>query len=116
MPAQQGATQGLERERRLALEDAKLAPADDFVATIAYVPGEEAGLKYSLMKRFDEFSGDELSYLAASARLPEGLVLETAKSTVALFHELWAQEKKDLPLHSDVVKAIDARLKTIPIN
>lgn len=94
---------------------ARLAPAYDFVATIAYLPDEEAGLKYSRTKRFDEFTEDELSHLAARARLPETLVLDTARETVEMFHEIWAKEKKNLPLYKDVVTAIDAHLKKIPI-
>lgn len=94
---------------------ARLAPAYDFVATIAYLPDEEAGLKYSRTKRFDGFDADELSHLAARAGLSETLVLGTAKETVALFHETWAKEKKNLPLYKDVVAVIDAHLKTVPI-
>lgn len=95
--------------------NAALAPAYDFVSTIAYIPDEEAGLKYSRTRRFDEFNADELSHLAARARLPERLVLETAARTVELFHETWAREKKHLPLHREVARAIDAHLKTLKI-
>ena len=94
---------------------ARLAPAYDFVATIAYLPDEEAALKYSRTKRFDEFTEDELAHLAARAKLPETLVLDTARETVALFHDHWPKEKKNLPLYKDAVRAIDAHLKTVPI-
>jgi serine/threonine-protein kinase HipA len=94
---------------------ARLAPAYDFVATIAYLPDDQAALKYSRTKRFNEFSEDELSHLAACAKLPETLVLDTARETVALFHEAWAREKKNLPLYEDVVTAVDAHVKKVPI-
>ena len=94
---------------------ARLAPAYDFVATIAYVPDEEAALKYSRTKRFDEFTEDELSHLAGRARLPEALVLDAARETVARFHQHWAQEKKNLPLDRNVISAVDNHLKEIPI-
>lgn len=94
---------------------ARLAPAYDFVATIAYLPDENAGLKYSRTKRFDEFDEDELSHLAARAKLPETLVLETARETVALFYEIWAKEKKNLPLYEAVITAVDAHVKKVPI-
>lgn len=94
---------------------AHLAPAYDFVATIAYLPDDEAGLKYSRTKRFDEFDEDELSHLASRAGLSETLVLETAKETVALFHDAWAKEKNNLPLYKDVMTVIDAHLKAVPI-
>jgi serine/threonine-protein kinase HipA len=94
---------------------ARLAPAYDFVATIAYIPDEQAGLKFSRTKRFDEFTEDELAHLAARAHLPETFVLNTARETVALFHEHWNREKNNLPLYKDVIAAVEAHLKKVPI-
>jgi len=95
--------------------NAVLAPAYDFVSTIAYIRERKAALNFSRTKRFDEFSEDELSHLAAKARLPEKLVLDTARQTVALFHQNWQAEKKNLPLDKDVITAIENHLKTIPL-
>ena len=95
--------------------NAALAPAYDFVSTIPYIPDEEAGLKFSRTKRFDQYSEDELSHLAARARLPENLVLQTARETTALFHQYWQKEKNNLPMHRDVIEAIDQHLTTIPL-
>lgn len=95
--------------------NAALAPAYDFVSTIPYLPDDKAALNFSRTERFDEFSEDELSHLAAGALLPEKLVLDTARETVALFHQHWQAEKANLPLAADVVEAIEKHLKTIPI-
>ena len=94
---------------------AALSPAYDFVSTIAYIPGDQAALKFSRTKRFDGYSEDELSHLAAKARLSDKLVRYVAQETVALFHQHWESEKANLPLHDDVVQAIETHLKTIPI-
>ena len=94
---------------------AALAPAYDFVATIAHIPDDTAALKFSRTRLFSEFSEDELSHLAAKAMLPERLVLDTARETVALFHQHWRAEKTHLPLPANVVQVIDTHLKTIPI-
>ena len=51
--------------------NAALAPAYDFVSTIAYIKDDEAALKFSRTKRFDGYSEDELSHLAAKALLRE---------------------------------------------
>lgn len=67
---------------------ASIAPAYDFVSTIPYIPDDSASLKVSRSKRFNDFTLDELSHLAAKAMLPEKLVLDTAKQTVAGFHEV----------------------------
>lgn len=92
-----------------------LAPAYDFVSTIAYIKDGEAALKFSRTKRFDRYSEDELSHLAAKALLPEKLVLEAVRETVALFHQHWRAERDSLPLSEDVVKAVDDHLRTVPL-
>lgn len=94
---------------------AALAPAYDFVSTIAYLKDDKAALTVSRSKRFDEFSEDELSHLAAKAMLPEKLVLDTARETVALFHQHWEAEKAHLPLSSTVIEVIERHLERVPI-
>jgi serine/threonine-protein kinase HipA len=94
---------------------AVLAPAYDFVSTIAYIPDRTAALNFSRTRRFDEFSADELAHLAAKALLPEKPILDTARETVALFHQHWNAEKKNLPLSAAMVRAIEDHLRTIPI-
>ena len=98
-------------DRRNAL----LAPAYDFVATVAYIEDENAALKFSRTKRFDQFTYDELAHLANRATFPRGLVLETAKETVELFHQYWKSEKANLPLGAEVVKAIEAHVRKVPL-
>ena len=94
---------------------AALAPAYDFVSTIPYIADDKAALNFSRTKRFDRFSEDELSHLAAKARLPGRLVLDTARETVALFHQYWNSEKAHLPLADAVVDAVERHLETVPI-
>ncbi len=92
-----------------------LSPAYDFVSTIPYIPDEEAALKFSHSKRFDEFSEDELDHLAAKAQLPSALVINTARETVELFHQYWQVEKKNLPLTRKIIRAIDSHVATVPL-
>ena len=94
---------------------ASIAPAYDFVSTIPYIPDDSASLKVSRSKKFSDFTLDELSHLAAKAMLPEKLVLDTAKQTVAGFHEVWAKEKAHLPLTKTVIEAIETHLRSIPL-
>ena len=94
---------------------AALAPAYDFVSTIPYIPNDSSALNYSRSRAFDDFSADELSHLAGKARLPEKLVLDTARDTVARFREVWEKEKLHLPMDDTVRRSIDALLPRIPI-
>ena len=92
-----------------------LSPAYDFVATVAYLPDEKSALKYSRTKRMDEFTLDELSHLAARARLPETMVLDVAKETVNRFRELWPVESKNLPIDKAAIDVINAHIAKLPI-
>lgn len=92
-----------------------LSPAYDFVSTIAYIDDGEAALNFARTKRFDQFTLDELSYLAAKAGLPEKPVLDTATETVQRFLDIWQAEKAHLPHGKRVTEKIDAHLKRLPI-
>jgi serine/threonine-protein kinase HipA len=95
--------------------NAALAPGYDFVSTIPYIPDKKAALKYARTKRMDEVSEEELAYLAAKARLPKKLVLDTARETVTRFRDVWSAEKKNLPLSENLIETIEAHAETIPI-
>ncbi len=94
---------------------ASIAPAYDFVSTIPYISDDSASLKVSRSKKFSDFTLDELSHLAAKAMLPEKLVLDIAKQTVAGFHEVWTKEKSHLPLTRSIIDAIEKHLESIPL-
>lgn len=93
-----------------------LAPAYDLVSTIAWLPDETAALKFSRTRRFAEFTEDELAHLAAKSRLPEKVVLDTARLTTEAFLDLWRAEKAHLPLSAAAVRAIDAQLRRVPLS
>jgi serine/threonine-protein kinase HipA len=94
---------------------AALSPAYDFVSTIPYIPDDEAALKFSRTRRFDQYTEDELSHLAAKAQLPEALVIDTASETVELFHQYWQAEKHNLPLTRQIIDAVEAHVATVPL-
>ena len=94
---------------------ARLAPAYDLVATIAYLPDDKAALTYVRTKRMDGLTMDELAYLAAKAGLSERLVLTTAQDTVQRFREAWQAEKQNLPIAKEAVERIDSHLSKLPI-
>ena len=95
--------------------NARLSPAYDFVSTIPYIPNAKSALTFSRTKAFGGFTLDELEHLSAKATLPRKLVIDTATETVALFMERWQTEKAHLPMHKDVVDAIDKHLTVLPI-
>jgi serine/threonine-protein kinase HipA len=96
-------------------KNAALAPAYDFISTVAYIPGDGFALNYSRKRSFAEFDEDEVSHLAAKAALPEKVLLETVRETASEFLALWKREKDGLPMLDDVREAIDTLLPTLPI-
>jgi serine/threonine-protein kinase HipA len=92
-----------------------VAPAYDFVSTLAYIPDEKAALKFSRTARWDGFNEDELSHLAAKAGLPARLVISIARETVARFREVWAKERGHLPLHGEIADVINRQLDIVPL-
>ena len=94
---------------------AALAPGYDFVSTIAYLPDTKMALTLGRSKLMTELSLDQLSYLAARARLPTKLVLNTGKETVEKFMAAWREERAIQELSSKVIEPIERSLDHIPL-
>ncbi|MDO1559504.1 HipA domain-containing protein [Brevundimonas sp. 2R-24] len=93
----------------------ELSPGYDFLSTTVYIPDENAALKYARTKRMDEFSLDEVVYMAARAGLPEALARDAAAEAVDRFHDIWRAERAHLPLADDVVAEVERLLGVVPI-
>lgn len=94
---------------------AQLSPGYDFVSTISYIADENLALKIVKSKRMTELSMEQLAYLAAKAGLPEKLVLDTAKETVARFREAWKKESGHLPLNTHSIRTIEKNVKAVKL-
>ena len=94
---------------------AALAPACDLVAATPDIRAENVALKFTRTVRFDELKMDEPAHLSGKARLPEKRVLKTAAETVALVHQQWKAEARNLPLTRDVVAAVEHQLRSVPL-
>ncbi len=92
---------------------AALSPGYDFVSTIAYLPDDKMALTLGRSKKMADLSLDQLAYLAAKARLPEKLVLDTAKETVERFLAAWDSGRFASDLGPKVVDPINDLLRRI---
>ncbi|MCP3663228.1 MAG: type II toxin-antitoxin system HipA family toxin [Gammaproteobacteria bacterium] len=92
---------------------AALSPGYDFVSTIAYLPDDKMALTLGRSKKMSDLSLDQLAYLAAKARLPEKLVLDTAKETVERFLAAWDGGRFASDLGPKVVDPINDLLRRI---
>jgi len=91
---------------------ARLSPAYDFVSTIGYIKGDRLALNFTDSKEFASVTIDAFERFAAKAGLPEKLVLDTARETVARFRAAW---KSPPPMPPAVHRAIGTHLKTLPL-
>jgi len=94
---------------------AQLSPGYDFVSTIAYLSDEKLALKFAHSKQMTDLGLDELTWFAAKARLPERLVLDTAKETVRRFLEVWHLSETAEQIDESVRIPIQQLLKDIPL-
>lgn len=92
-----------------------LAPAYDFVSTIAYLPDDKMALTLGRSKAMSELSLDQLAYLAAKAKLPEKLVLDTAKDIVIRFMDVWHDGHVIQGEFPKLAETIKTHLKRIPL-
>lgn len=93
----------------------ELSPGYDFLSTTVYIPDENAAMKYARTKRMDEFSLDELTYMAARAGLPEALVRDVAGDAVQRFHEVWRAERGNLPISAELAEEVERLLTLVPL-
>lgn len=93
----------------------QLSPAYDLLSTIAYIPSQDMALKYSNTRSMYELSYQELTALAVGAKIPLKRVIDTTQEMIERFLSAWAQEKNNLMLYPEVVRAIDQHLSKLLI-
>ncbi len=95
--------------------NAEIAPAYDFVSTIAFLPDETMALSFGHSKEWNDVTSDELIWFAGKAHLPQKLVMDSAKEIVEKFQQMWPEEKTNLSFSEELVQAIENHLKKIPL-
>lgn len=93
-----------------------LAPAYDFLATIAYIPDEEMALNFvkSGTKKFADLDTEAFRRFANTVGAPEKVVTDAVEETRSQFDEVWRSERGTLPIAKGVIAAIEkhrAKLK-----
>ena len=66
-------------------------------------------------KKMTDLSLDQLAYLAGKARIPEKLVLRTAKETVVRFMDLWHGENDIQTISPKTVEPVNELLSRISL-
>lgn len=93
--------------------NAALAPAYDFVSTIAYLPDDHLALTFVDSKRFSSLTREQFERFAAKARLPAKLTLDTVRETVLLFEDAWRNPPPGI-IDETIRAAVERHLQTLP--
>jgi serine/threonine-protein kinase HipA len=93
----------------------QLAPAYDYVSTVAYLPADDMGLNLAGTKQFTDVDDERLTSLAYHARLPRKAVLDAAHDTVDRMREVWPQIRDTLPLIDEHRAAVSAHMAALPL-
>ncbi len=92
----------------------KLAPAYDYVSTIAYIPDDKLALTIARTKEWRQITEDRLERFARRAAVPRGIVLDAAREMVDRVRtELPHLNDQDL-IPRQFVDAIRAHISQIP--
>ena len=94
----------------------ELAPAYDFLSTLAYVNGRETmALGFAGTKDFRDVSESLLTHFASKAGLPVEIVLETAQATAKRTVQVWAELRGQLDFPEKMKTAIDDHMPEVPL-
>jgi len=87
----------------------RLAPAYDFVSTVAYLPNERLALGFGGSRDFAEMTYERFERFAVKAGLPAVLTRRTVRETVDRFRQVW-RGSGDVPMDEAVREAIERHL------
>lgn len=93
----------------------ELSPGYDFLNTTLYIPDDKAGMKFARTKVLAEVSLGEIAHMATKAGIPEALATDAARETVGRFHEVWAKERRNLPITDALAEEVERHLALIPL-
>jgi serine/threonine-protein kinase HipA len=92
-----------------------LAPAYDYVSTIAYVPNDKLALTIARSREWSDISFDHLERFARKAGVPRGVVLDEAREMTQRIRDTWPRFKRASELSGREIQVIDDHLARIPI-
>lgn len=93
-----------------------LAPAYDFVATLAYIAGDQLALTFGGSRSLAEITVDQVRHFADKASLPVSAAWQTVHETVERTADAWHSLPQKELLPPDMRKVIDKQIQTVAAN
>jgi serine/threonine-protein kinase HipA len=92
-----------------------LAPAYDYVSTIAYLPNDKLALSIAGSREWSDVSEDHLERFARKAAVPRGVVLAAAREMAHRIRDEWPRAKHELELDARTIRRLDEHMAAIPL-
>jgi serine/threonine-protein kinase HipA len=89
---------------------ATLAPVCDLVATVPYLPNDNLALKLYKTKAMEDISLELFRKMARKSKLPEHMVLQTARETMDAAITLWKEKYTTFGLPTQLIESIDRHI------
>jgi serine/threonine-protein kinase HipA len=93
----------------------QLSPAYDYVSTIAYIENDVLALNLARTKQWSDISYDRLERFARRAKVPRGIVLDSAREMVARMRDTWPSIKGEVDAPSHMISKIGQQFERVPI-
>ena len=90
-----------------------LAPAYDLLSTVPYIPHDGLALKLFDTKEMKAIGLEHFMALAKKAQVPEHLVLQTVRDTVAATFSAWRENAKHYDLSRSIRESIHAHMLSL---
>ena len=92
-----------------------LSPAYDLLCSTAYIRNDQPALKTAKRRNWKDLDKNALRDLANECQIDYGMLADAAADTIALFHDEWSANARNLPIRYDVKTAIERQLKLVPL-
>lgn len=92
-----------------------LAPAYDYVSTLAYIPNDSLALSLGRTKAWNAVTFDHLERVARHAKVPRGVVRQAANEMVARMRDVWPKLRGDLDVPRHIAETVSTQIAVVPL-
>ncbi len=93
----------------------ELAPAYDYVSTVAYIPNDKLALTIARTKEWSDISEDLLERFARRSGVPRGVVIGAAREMIERIRGEWHHLNDPGLLPPPIIGAIEAHIARVPL-
>jgi serine/threonine-protein kinase HipA len=93
----------------------RLSPAYDLIPTIAFMDNQALGLSLGGEKHFEKITDENFKRMAATAHVPEKLVMAALNESKEAVYKAWTNHKANLALSASIAERISSHFDGLPL-